>query len=102
MSCEMKKFWSGLTLLFIITGLLLAACGTASTPPPSHASGTLLDGKSILEQRCNVCHSLSYITNSRGTPDQWAAVVNMMKANGAVLSPQEQKILDDYLAKTFK
>jgi hypothetical protein len=98
----MKKLRAGLALFLMISGLLLVACGTTATPPHSHTQGALLDGKTLLEQRCNDCHPLSYITNARGTPEQWAEVVDMMKANGAVLSPQEQNILDDYLAKTYQ
>jgi cytochrome c5 len=109
-----------LIMLTILLGLALfisTACrlvtGAASTPstsidagtsaqPTLHAPATAMDGKALLEERCNVCHSLGYIYNSRGTPVQWKAVVSMMKANGAVLSSEEEKILDDYLAKNFQ
>jgi hypothetical protein len=74
---------------------------TASSIPASVTSTPVIDGKALLEDRCSVCHSLDYVYNSRGTPDQWAAVVSIMISNGAVLNPQEEKILDGYLAKNF-
>ena len=106
----MNKKVFALTILLGITLFILAACrlmtGGLTTPKPTaettatvHASA--MDGKALLEDRCSVCHSLNYIYNSRGTPEQWKEVVSMMKANGAVLSPQEEKILDDYLGKNY-
>ena len=89
---------------------LLSACQPANDLPAASNSvlgtatpvhGSTLDGKTLLEERCNVCHPLSYVYQSRGTPEQWKGVVSTMKANGAVLSPQEEQILDDYLAKNF-
>jgi cytochrome c5 len=113
----MNRKLIGLTILIGIVLFLSAACrlvtGSVTTPSPApeitntlpaatQAQGTALDGKALLEERCSVCHSLGYIYNSRGTPQQWAAVVAAMKANGAMLNPQEEKILDDYLAKNFQ
>jgi hypothetical protein len=74
---------------------------TASPFAATEPSTTTIDGKTLLEDRCSVCHSLDYIYNSRGTADQWAAVVSIMISNGAVLNSQEEKILDSYLAKNF-
>jgi cytochrome c5 len=74
---------------------------TASSIPAADTSTPAIDGKALLEDRCGVCHSLDYVYNSRGTADQWAAVVSIMISNGAVLDPQEEKILDGYLAKNF-
>ena len=105
-----------LTFLLGIALLISAACrlvaGATATPststndvipvqPTLHAPTTVMDGKALLEERCSVCHSLGYIYNSRGTPDQWSAVVSVMISNGAVLNPLEEKVLDNYLAKNF-
>jgi cytochrome c5 len=114
---EMNKKWLGLVILLGTALFLSAACrwvtGAGTTPSTAtvavnplpaatQAHGNTLDGKALLEERCSVCHSLNYIYNSRGTPQQWSALVSAMIANGAVLNPQEQKILDDYLANTYK
>ena len=113
----MNKKLISLTILLGIALFVSAACrlvtGTATTTSPTpinavapaqptlHAPTTSMDGKVLLEERCSVCHSLGYIYNSRGTADQWANVVSIMISNGAVLNPQEEKILDGYLAKNF-
>jgi cytochrome c5 len=60
-----------------------------------------LDGKTLLAQRCNACHPSSYVTQLRGTADQWAGLVNAMVQNGADLNPQEQQVLANYLAQMY-
>jgi cytochrome c5 len=65
------------------------------------ATSAVMDGKALLQDRCNVCHSLDYIYSSRGTRDQWAQLVAIMISNGAMLNQQEEQILVDYLAKNF-
>ena len=112
----MNKKLTNLTILLGLALFISTACrlvtGAATTPatsvdsvnpaqPTLHAPATAMDGKALLEERCNVCHSLGYIYNSRGTPDQWATVVSAMVANGAVLNSQEEKALDEYLARNF-
>lgn len=107
MEYKLNKKLISITILLGIAILISAACRLATGAEPTvstvtQAHGTAVDGKTLLEERCSVCHSLSYIYGSRGTPEQWKSVVSMMKANGAVLSPQEEQILDDYLAKNFQ
>jgi cytochrome c5 len=75
-----------------------------ATPTPlSMATETYagLDGKTLLEQRCNACHPSSYVTGLRGTLDQWAGLVRMMVQNGADLNPQEEQVLANYLSQTY-
>jgi hypothetical protein len=81
--------------------LLSPATEAASPALATETPAATIDGQALLQERCNVCHPLSFIYNSRGTPDQWAAVVSIMINNGAVLSAEEEKILDAYLAKNF-
>jgi len=127
----MKKKWTYLIILLIIAAAVAGAynlmTGATDSPPeateinntvippapqrPTEAAGLVqatlpastaaMDGKALMEQRCSGCHSLDFIYGSRGTPQEWAYVVSIMKANGAVLNPQEEKVLDDYLARNF-
>ena len=83
------------------TNLASPVTEAAGPAPATETPAAAIDGQTLLQERCNVCHPLSFITSSRGTPDQWAAVVSIMINNGAVLSPEEEKILDAYLAKNF-
>jgi cytochrome c5 len=78
-----------------------ASAPTTMAATDTPATAATLDGKTLLEQRCNACHSLEYIYRSRGTPDQWAMLVQQMVANGAQLNQQEEKVLAQYLGQTY-
>jgi cytochrome c5 len=96
----------GIILLALAAGVILAACGTSSSPATSapatsgNASSSL-DGQALLQQRCSVCHSVNRVTAAHKSTDQWTNTVNRMVANGAQLSAPETRTLIDYLAKNF-
>jgi mono/diheme cytochrome c family protein len=61
-----------------------------------------LDPKALFEQKCNVCHSIDRPMSKRKTPQEWKDTVMRMKnVNGAQLTDQETKEINDYLAKNF-
>jgi cytochrome c5 len=114
----LKRTVSSLGILLTITlaAAFLAGCGGASVAaapaaptgvpvaqgtPPSNQSAAALDGRTLMQQRCSVCHGLSRITNAYGTADEWKAAVDQMIAFGAQLTPAEEQVLVDYLAKTY-
>jgi cytochrome c5 len=70
-------------------------------PLPATETPGGLDGKTLLEQRCNACHSSNVVVRLRGTADQWAGLVSVMVQNGADLNPQEQQVLANYLAQKY-
>jgi hypothetical protein len=92
-----------LLLLVVLAGSFLAACGSSTTPaaPSSGGTGGGTDGKSLLQSRCTVCHSLSRVTSRQETADGWKSVVDKMINNGAQLTPQEEQTLVTYLAQTY-
>lgn len=66
MACKLNKKLIGITILLGIAILISAArrLATGAVPAEStvtQAHGTNADGKTLLEERCSVCHSLSYI-----------------------------------------
>ncbi|WP_315760308.1 hypothetical protein [Sphingomonas sp. Y38-1Y] len=67
-----------------------AAAPAAATPP-----GPGLD---LIKERCGFCHSTAQVTSVRKTPAAWAATVQSMIDRGAELEPEEQKVMNDYLA----
>jgi hypothetical protein len=88
-------------LIFLILGILLVSCGTtASTPNTS--GGSTLDGQTLMQQRCSVCHSLDRVISAQKTLDQWTVSVNRMIAHGAQLTPAEEQTLLAYLAVNYK
>ena len=87
--------------LFLILGVLLVSCGTTASPLNT-SGGSSLDGQTLMQQRCSVCHSLDRVTSAQKTLDQWTVSVNRMIAHGAQLNPQEEQILLAYLAANYK
>jgi cytochrome c-type biogenesis protein CcmH/NrfF len=90
-------------ILLITLSMLLAACGSkggSSATQPS-GSSTTADGQTLMNTRCNKCHSLDRVTSAHKTADQWNQTVTKMISNGAQLTSDEQKVLVDYLAKTY-
>lgn len=85
----------------LLIGVLLVSCGSSgATPIPS--SGGTLDGQTLMQQRCSLCHSLDRVTSAHKTVDQWTISVDRMVARGAPLNAQEQQTLITYLAANYK
>jgi mono/diheme cytochrome c family protein len=84
--------------------VVLAAPTTAPVAPavstPAQPAAPL-DGKTLMEQRCGVCHGLDRVTGVYGTPAEWKGAVDQMIMMGAQLTPAEEQVLVDYLAKTY-
>ena len=97
--------------------LILSACSTAtppqSTPAPSNdgatqspstgdaASGTTLDGATLLAERCSICHAVDKATAEDRDATGWGVIVDRMIANGAQLTPEEKDVLIGYLAENY-
>jgi Quinohemoprotein amine dehydrogenase A, alpha subunit, haem binding len=82
-------------LLVVLIGTLVVSCGTSNTPAP-------LDGQTLMQERCSVCHSLDRVTSVGKTADQWTVSVDRMVARGAQLNSLEQQTLIAYLAANYK
>ena len=100
-----------ITMVLVLTlGIVLTACGsktkTEATQPPAvkataaPATGGS-DGQALLNDRCTKCHGLERVTSAHKSADQWTQAVSKMVQNGAKLSADEQKVLVDYLTKTY-
>lgn len=112
------------TLVLISTlGMALTACGSKSTiqAPSGNANVTpststtqalsgnatvtpspgVADGLTLLNTRCTRCHNLTRVVSAKKTAAEWAKTVSRMIQNGAKLTSDEQKVLVDYLAKTY-
>ncbi len=103
----MKKQILVVILVCIVSASILVACSSSSNGAPSSGSsatqsGTVADGKTLLEDRCQSCHTLAKVANSHGDATQWQRVVNDMVKRGAVLTAEEQQVLVQYLADNFK
>jgi cytochrome c2 len=98
-----KQNISLISIIFftLILGTLLVSCGT-NTVTPNTSGGSSLDGQTLMQQRCSVCHPLDRVTLARKTIDQWTQTVQRMIAHGAQLNNQEEQTLIAYLAASYK
>ncbi|HYS79281.1 MAG TPA: cytochrome c [Anaeromyxobacteraceae bacterium] len=93
----------------LVTSLLLAAEPAATAPASASASSdqsALLEGKlpdepgrSVLQAKCLICHTVEYVTLQRLTPAQWQKTVEKMRKFGAPLNDDEVRSLSAYLGK---
>ena len=83
---------------------------TATEVPPTEAPATeapptevpaILDGQSLLQERCTVCHDLGRVERSKKTEEEWRTTVERMVGNGAQLNQAEQERVIKYLAETY-
>jgi len=89
-------------LLVLLVGVLLVSCGKSNATTPTVSSSGSLDGQTLMQERCSVCHSTDRITSAHKTADQWTTTVQRMISHGAQLNAQEQQTLIDYLAANYK
>ena len=84
--------WKQAIILLLLAGLMtitLVACGDSS------------EGKTLLEERCRACHSLSQITTGSKSAEGWETAVDRMIVRGARLDDLEREALIEYLAETY-
>lgn len=87
----MKK----LLLLIVITGFVLSSITT-------NLVFAEVDGASLLEERCSVCHPSARPKSKQKTQEQWETTVSRMMGKGARLSEDEKAILIKFLRDTYK
>ncbi len=59
------------------------------------------DGKAEVESACSMCHSLSMITNSGHSPQDWKIDIAMMLNVGAPVADDKVEVVTNYLIKNF-
>ncbi len=98
----MKYRMIAIFVMIFIASVIATACTSAgSTPTTTPSSTSALDGATLVQERCSVCHPLSRVTQSRFTAEQWKLVVDQMIARGAELTPEEEIVVVNYLAANY-
>ena len=111
---EKTKGCAHRTIVILITAWLVmmavpASCNSGSSQPTQAPSSAKelpsetpsLNGATLLDTRCSVCHSADKPRQSKKTPEQWEQTVTRMIGKGARLTEAEKTVLVDYLAKTY-
>ncbi len=88
-----------LILLFVTTACSSGSSSTSTTTPSSSPSA--LDGASLVQERCSVCHPLARVESSRHTAAEWKTIVDTMISRGAQLTPSEETVVVEYLSANF-
>jgi hypothetical protein len=65
------------------------------------SDNVIVQGATLLSERCTQCHSLSRVKNSGYTLDEWKTIIAQMVQMGAQLTSQEEDIPAQYLAQTY-
>ncbi|ROQ92077.1 hypothetical protein [Desulfosoma caldarium] len=76
----------------------VAVLGLAMIWTPAKAQGNS-EARSLVQNRCTVCHNLTRVRNYIGKNDQkaWYDYVSRMQKNGARVTDTEKQIIVDYL-----
>ncbi|WP_297513973.1 hypothetical protein [uncultured Caulobacter sp.] len=99
-----KPFKTALTAPPVSAALVaLAVLAVAEPGKPAKADDAppAAPAKAIVARACQGCHELGQVTEARHTPQEWAGVIQRMRANGADLTDSEAKEVQAYLAKTY-
>ena len=89
------RAWATLTaVISIFAGVAVSAQQAPSDPPPG-------EGLDLIQRSCTSCHDIYMITTKRKTPQEWATIVALMADRGADVTPEEMRIIEDYLSQNF-
>lgn len=93
----------------LLVALAAGADPASAAPAPATAAraalvaGKIPDGPSrtVLEARCQICHTIDYVTTQRLTEGQWTGVIGKMQRWGSPIADDEVKPLAAWLAATW-
>lgn len=88
------------TKKILIAGLVLGslAFGAISAAAQGLPEG---EGKQAIQESCNLCHGLGYITQSSRSEGEWKDLLSDMVSRGAPLTKDEFGKVLKYLATNF-
>jgi len=79
-------------------GGVLAALGGAAAAQDQLVPGP---GSELTQAKCAICHEIGHTTRARLSRPQWEDTMRVMVERGAPLTPDETKIITDYLATYY-
>ena len=93
----MRKLWFGLV------GSAVLAVGAVCSAPALAQPDPLPEGpgKAEILSGCVSCHGAEVITTQKRTKTEWDEVMARMMGYGALSTPEQGKLISDYLLKHF-
>jgi cytochrome c len=58
-------------------------------------------GAELTQAKCAICHEIGYITRAPQSRAQWEEVVQVMLERGTPMTPDEMRVITDYLATYY-
>ena len=101
MNKHLLKALVAVSIVALLSVLLVACGGGAQQQNQGQDTQGTLDGKTLVEERCTVCHGLERTTGASKTQEEWKATVERMVSKGANLNADEQEIVIEYLGATY-
>jgi len=80
---------------------LMAAALLCAQPAWAQKNSSTVDGKKLVDARCNSCHALTARVGSGYDAKGWRTVMRMMTNHGVALSKSEIGPMTAYLTKTY-
>ena len=95
-----------IAMLTLLLSVFISACGgsTGGVAPTTEVKTdveTIIDGKTLLEERCTACHTLDRVESASKSAAGWGLNVRQMVGKGAELNASEQEVLIEYLSITY-
>ena len=86
-------------LILLAAAMLL----TASAPSTGQQAEKLPEGPGagLVAAKCGLCHDLGNITRIRQSREECEDTIKVMVRRGAPVSPEEEKVILDYLTKHY-
>jgi len=75
----------------------------AALVPPGVALAQLVPGPGaeLTQAKCAICHEIDYVTRAPQSRAQWEEVMRTMLERGTPMTPDEMKVITDYLATYY-
>jgi cytochrome c551/c552 len=80
-----------------------ARLGLAALAVPAAALAQLVPGPGaeLTQAKCAICHEIEYVTRAPQSRAQWEDVVRTMLERGTPMTPDEMKVITEYLATYY-
>jgi mono/diheme cytochrome c family protein len=86
--------------LLVVAGLLCAAAALSS-PASAQEAGAQNPGRGMVLSKCFQCHTDAMFRDQRQDRRAWEATVYRMVGRGALWTPDEIKLMADYLGTEY-
>jgi len=97
----MKNRSIAIVLTFLTLLIFITACSSGTPTAATSGTPAALDGATLVQERCSVCHPLAFVERSRHTAADWKTIVDMMISRGAQLTPDEETTVVNWLVTNY-